>query len=178
MITLYFETHSTSLDNEAKLASGHYDVALSPTGENQARELGQRHVDHALDAVFCSDLQRSWRTAEIAFAGRNLNIIRDDRLRECDYGDLTRHPTPEIEEWRVRAITQKFPNGESYEDCATRLKSFLDDLKRDYAGKTVLLIGHRATHYALDHLINHETLHDAITKKFIWQPGWQFQLLD
>ena len=30
---LVFETHATSLDNEAGLASGHADVELSPLGE-------------------------------------------------------------------------------------------------------------------------------------------------
>ena len=29
MIRVLFESHSTSLDNEAGLASGHFDVALS-----------------------------------------------------------------------------------------------------------------------------------------------------
>lgn len=176
MLTIHFITHATSLDNEAKRASGQYDVALSPTGESQAREVGLRYADYVFDAVFCSDLQRSYKTAAIAFAGRNLNIIQDTRLRECDYGNLTRHPTAEIDAWRVRAITEKFPNGESYQDCVERVRSFLADLKRDYRDKTVLIVGHRATHYALDHLINGETLHGAITKAFVWQPGWVFTL--
>ncbi len=34
---LRYETHATSLDSEAGLASGHYDVELSPTGEQQVR---------------------------------------------------------------------------------------------------------------------------------------------
>jgi broad specificity phosphatase PhoE len=176
MLTIYFITHATSLDNEAKRASGHYDVALSPTGESQAREAGLRYADQVFNAVFCSDLQRSYQTAAIAFAGRHLNIIQDARLRECDYGDLTRHPTAEIEAWRVRAIAEKFPNGESYQDCVERMRSFLADLKRDFADKTVLIVGHRATHYALDHLLNGKTLHEAITQEFVWQPGWVFKI--
>jgi broad specificity phosphatase PhoE len=175
-ITLYFETHSTSLDNEAKRASGHYDVALSPAGEAQARELGLRYVDQALAVVICSDLQRSYRTGEIAFTGRDLRIVRDARLRECDYGDLVLHPTDIIDAWRVSRITEPFPNGESYTDCAKRMAALLEDIRREYAEKTVLLIGHRATHYALDHLLNGETLLEAITKPFEWQPGWKYRL--
>jgi phosphoserine phosphatase len=67
MITIIFEAHGTTFDNEAHLASGHNDVALSPLGENQARELGERYKDIHFDAIFCSDLQRSYKTAEIAF---------------------------------------------------------------------------------------------------------------
>ena len=66
-LVVVFESHATSLDNEAGLASGWFDVALSATGEEQARQLGVRRRDDDLAAVFCSDLIRAFRTAEIAF---------------------------------------------------------------------------------------------------------------
>lgn len=92
MITIIFESHATSLDNERGLASGHVDVALSEAGEQQARELGERYSGERIDLVSCSDLQRAYRTAEIAFTDRRIPILRDRRLRECDYGDFTRRP--------------------------------------------------------------------------------------
>lgn len=69
-LVLLFETHSASVDNEGGLASGWFDVALSPAGEEQARMLGARRRDDDLAAVFCSDLTRAFRTAEIAFSDR------------------------------------------------------------------------------------------------------------
>ena len=74
---LVFETHATSLDNEVGLASDWFEVALSTTGEEQARTLGGRRRDDQVALVFCSDLSRSFRTAEIAFGGRSLPIVRD-----------------------------------------------------------------------------------------------------
>jgi hypothetical protein len=88
MITVVFEAHSTSVDNEARLASGHYDAALSRLGERQANELGVRYRIEKIDAVFCSDLQRSYRTAQIAFAGCAIPIIKDVRLRDSARGPL------------------------------------------------------------------------------------------
>jgi broad specificity phosphatase PhoE len=38
-MNVYFATHATTFDNEAGIASGRKDVALSPTGEAQARAL-------------------------------------------------------------------------------------------------------------------------------------------
>lgn len=70
MVTIIFETHGTTLDNERGIASGKNDVALSPLGERQAAELGTRRVHERLNLIFCSEQQRSWRTAEIAFAAR------------------------------------------------------------------------------------------------------------
>lgn len=88
MVTLIFESHGTTPDNEVGLSSGAFDVELSELGQRQSKELGERYQDQSLDAIFCSDLQRSWKTVDIAFAGQNIPIIKDARLRECDYGDL------------------------------------------------------------------------------------------
>lgn len=171
---LVFETHATSLDNEAGLASGWFDVALSSTGEAQARALGARRRDDLLAVVFCSDLSRSFRTAEIAFGDRSMTIIRDARLRECDYGDLTRQPTSAIEARRLRHLVEPFPNGESYQQVVERVGGWLAESTRYFDAGTVLVIGHRATHYALEHLLNGVTLHDAVTSPWTWRPGWTY----
>jgi broad specificity phosphatase PhoE len=172
--TLIFETHATSLDNEAGSASGWFDVALSPTGEQQARELGARRRDDQLAAIFCSDLSRSFRTAEIAFGDRSIPIIRDARLRECDYGDFTRRPTQEIEQRRLKHLMEPFPNGESYQQVVDRVSGWLRESLPDIVAATVLVIGHRATFYALEHLLNGVPLHEAMTSPWTWQPGWSY----
>lgn len=175
MITIIFEAHGTTLDNEAHLSSGHNDVALSPLGEQQSREMGERYKDDHFDAIFCSDLQRAYRSAEIGF-GDKWPIIKDARLRECDYGDLTQHPSEEVDAQKPLHITDPFPNGESYAQTTERIKSVLADLARDYDGKRVMIIGHRATQYGLEHLINGVPLEQLVTTKFKWQPGWTYEI--
>ena len=174
-MTLIFETHATSLDNEAGLASGWFDVALSTTGEEQARLLGIRRHSDDLAAVFCSDLARSFATAEIAFRGRAIPLIRDARLRECDYGDLTRRPASEIERRRVLHVVDPFPGGESYEQVVDRVSEWLADAVRQYRG-TALVIGHRATFYALEHLLKGVALQEALASPWHWQPGWTYRV--
>jgi len=175
-LRLIFETHATSLDNERSLASGWFDVALSPGGERQARMLGVRRRDDQPAVVFCSDLSRSFRTAEIAFGDRSLPIIRDARLRECDYGDLTRRATSEIEPRRLLHLTHPFPNGESYKQVVDRVAEWLNDGMREIGAGTVLVIGHRGTYYALEHLLNRVALHEAVRSPWTWQPGWTYHL--
>ncbi|HEU5369886.1 MAG TPA: histidine phosphatase family protein, partial [Ktedonobacterales bacterium] len=63
MLTLFYSPHMTSVDNVARRASGHADVALAASGQQQARELGQHYAAEALNAVFYSDLQRAAATA-------------------------------------------------------------------------------------------------------------------
>jgi broad specificity phosphatase PhoE len=172
---LYFETHSTSLDNEAGLASGWYDVDLSARGEAQARELGERYRSRALEVVFCSDLRRSYRTAEIAFAHRTVSIVRDARLRECNYGSLTRRPASEIEARRTDAISSPFPGGESYEKVTARVSTCLAAIARDYSGMA-LIVGHRATFYALESLLRGVPLAETMAAAWKWQGGWAYEL--
>lgn len=174
-IYIVFESHATTFDNEAHLASGHNDVELSPLGVSQAKELGERYKNDYFDAIFCSDLQRSYKTAEIAF-GDKFPVIQDKRLRECDYGDLTKHSADEVEPQKVAHISKSFPNGESYEQAAKRMKDFLEDLKKNYKDKRVMVIGHRATQYGLEHWINGVDLKTLITSLFKWQPGWAYKI--
>jgi broad specificity phosphatase PhoE len=192
MIKITFEAHGTTLDNEKHISSGHFDVGLSPLGVQQSKEMGMRYASRKFDAIFCSDLQRSYKSAEIAFAGKNsvdgsatgidrgFSIFQDARLRECDYGDMTRKPSSVIEAERVNHIAEPFPNGESYIQTTARMKAFLKELLEDYAdvdgGAKIMIIGHRATQYALDHLINKEPLKTSITKSWKWQPGWTYYL--
>lgn len=173
---LVFETHATSLDNEAGLASGWFDVGLSVTGEEQARALGVRRGNDALAAVFCSDLTRAMRTAELAFGDRAVPIIPDPRLRECDYGSLTRHPTAEIEPRRRRHLTAPFPEGESYQDVVDRTAAWLADVTSQFAGRPVLVVGHRATFYAFEHLLRDLPLDLAVSAPWRWQPGWTYRV--
>lgn len=175
MIEIIFEAHGTTFDNEAERASGHNDVELSPLGIKQSGEMGERYKDDHFDAIFCSDLQRAYKSAEIGFGDKFL-IVKDARLRECDYGDLTQGPAEVVGKEKPQRIHTPFPNGESYDQTTARMKSFLEDLQKNYDGKRVMIIGHRATQFGLDHLINGVSLEELTTAHFKWQPGWKYEL--
>src|SRR5665213_3022632 len=104
MIEIVFEPHATTEDNETKRASGWNDIKLSELGIQQAKELGERRKLDDFAAVFCSDLERAYQTAIIAFGNDTLKIFKDWRLRECNYGDFTLKPSSFIEEERPRRI--------------------------------------------------------------------------
>jgi len=168
-VQIVFETHSTSTDNEAGIASGSRDVGLSELGRRQAADLGQRSRGR-YDAVYASDLRRSIQTAELAFAD-TVPIHVDARLREQDYGERTGAPSKEIEEERRGTVDEPFPGGESLRDVAARVRSFLDELPD---ARRFLLIGHRATKIVLDHLLGDMTIEEAVTAPYTWQPGWPY----
>lgn len=175
MVTIIFESHATSFENEKHLTSGWNDVELSPLGLKQSKDLGERRKDEHFDAIFCSDLQRSYKTAQIAF-GDMFPIIKDDRLRECNYGDLTSKPEQVVVPEKLKRIQTPFPNGESYEQGMQRMKSFLKELIKKYDGKRVIIIGHRVTQYGLEYWIKGLGLKEIISAPWQWQPGWEYKL--
>ena len=167
LITIYFEGHATTTDNEASVASGHNDVALSERGRHQAAgEKRRRYENIKLDTVFTSDLSRAFDTAKLMFEGSDIPIIQDARLRECDYGDLTQRPRAEMEAVRAESISEPFPNGESLEQVMDRMKSFIDDLSPTYLDQQLMIIGHAGTLWGLENHINGVPLSRLITGDF------------
>ncbi len=175
-VNIVFVTHATSLDNEREFASGWYDADLSPLGIAQAQELGARYAEERFDAIFCSDQRRAFRTAAIAFGDRDMPIMRDRRLRECDYGEMTRRPMADVEAAKPAHITSPFPGGESYDQAAARVGAFLRELVTRHPGGRVLIIGSRATLYCLEHWLHRVPLLQAVTTPFQWQPAWTYAL--
>jgi 2,3-bisphosphoglycerate-dependent phosphoglycerate mutase len=170
--TVVFETHSTSEDNEAGIATGWLGGALSSAGRAQAVQLGQRRRDDRIEVVVASDLNRSIQTASIAFQGSAIPLRVDWRLRECDYGELTGMPRTVLDEQRVRRIDEPWPGGESWRQAVARVDSFLDELD----GGRVLVIGHVATRWALDHRVYDRPLEELAAEEFDWRPGWEYEL--
>lgn len=175
MITIIFESHATSFDNENGIASGIKDSDLSELGQKQAKELGARYENEIFDIIFCSDLKRSYRTAEIAFATRNFSIIRDLRLRECDYG-IYNGAKIDINTIKAEYLDKPYPGGEGYRQTTEKMKSFLTELWKNHKGKKVMIIGSRATQYGLEALINNVPLATTVTAPWEWQPGWVYCL--
>ena len=173
-VEVVFETHATSEDNEAGIATGWLPGRLSAAGREQARELGERRRDDGISVVLTSDLQRAVETAEIGFAGSPLPVVADERLRECDYGELngTREPIHD----RAEHLDVPYPGGESWRAAVARMAGFLEELRTEREGERVLVIGHSATRLALEVVTNGGELADLVAEPFVWQPGWEYAL--
>jgi hypothetical protein len=52
----------------------------------------------------------------------------------------------------------------------------LGDLRLGWSGQRVLVIGHVATRWAFDHLVNGVRLEDLVEENFVWQAGWEYEL--
>jgi alpha-ribazole phosphatase/probable phosphoglycerate mutase len=178
-VRITYFVHGTTTDNEKDISSGWSDVELSELGIQQSKELADKTRDKKFDVVFTSDLKRAVDSANITWGGKH-KIIQDKRLRECNYGDYNAKPSKVVEPLQEKSIDTPMPNGESYEMVKERIKGFLDDLKKDYEGKHIAIVAHKAPQLVLDVLLKGMTWEEAFEsdwrKTKSWQPGWDYTL--
>jgi alpha-ribazole phosphatase/probable phosphoglycerate mutase len=81
----------------------------------------------------------------------------------------------QLEAERSRRIDEPYPGGESYRDVVERVRAFLDDVLSEYDGRRILVIGHSATRWALDHVLAGAPLEELVGP-FEWREGWTYVL--
>jgi 2,3-bisphosphoglycerate-dependent phosphoglycerate mutase len=166
---LWLLRHGQSLGNVANdrarrqavdrldIADRDMDVPLSELGRHQAAAFGRwlrtLPSEDRPDVVVCSPYVRAVETAELALAHANVetHLVRDERLREREFGvlDLLTHqgvesefPSEATRRDRIGKFYYRPPGGESWVDVALRLRSLRDSLVREYSDRRVLVVTH------------------------------------
>src|SRR5215216_1844081 len=132
------------------MATGWNPGRLSSAGSEQARLLGERRRNDGIASIFTSDLARALDTVRIAFDDVAIPTFHDWRLRECNYGEMNGSALAAEPSNRAEHLVDPYPGGESWSEAIARVTSFVPDLRR-WTGQRVLVIGHAATRWALDH---------------------------
>ena len=129
---------------------GRLDVGLSVAGLESAAVLAERLRAIELVAVYTSPRLRAVETAAAICSARTLHPVRDDALRELDFGDLEGRTYEEIEReqpeffrrWMTSPTEVRFPGGESYGELRARTSSALDALRAAHVGQTIAVVSH------------------------------------
>jgi len=178
-IKITYFVHGTTTDNEQNISSGWSDVDLSELGIQQSKDLSKKVKDKKFDAIFTSDLIRAVHSAKLTW-GNQYQTIPDARLRECNYGDYNGKSSDIVEPMQEKSVTTPMPNGESYEMVKDRITNFLEDLKKNYDGRHIAIVAHKAPQLALDVLLKGMTWEQAFKHDWrntkAWQPGWEYSL--
>lgn len=179
MVHITYFVHGTTTDNKKEISSGWADPELSELGVRQSIELKEKIRDKSFDVVFCSDLKRAADSAKLTFEGV-APIIYDARLRECNYGEYNGKPSSIVEPQQEQSIHKPLPGGESYEDVKRRVADFLEFLKKQYDGKHVAVVAHKAPQLSLEVLLKGKTWKQAFAQDWrktkSWQPGWEYTI--
>lgn len=103
----------------------------------------------------------------------------DARLRECNYGRLNGGPEQIVKADMTSHISEKFPEGECYEDVQRRMLSLLADVVQRFDGQHIAFMAHQAPQLALEVIVNGKSWEEAIEtdwrKTKQWRPGWDYR---
>lgn len=143
MTTIGFIRHGVTAWNKEGRAQGTTDVPLDEEGIQMAERVASRMEHEEWDVIYTSPLIRAKRTAEIiAQKQPALPFHLDKRLGEIGGGII--EGTTEAErvakwglEWRKQDM-----GFEPEETIISRGMSFIEDVKKAYPGKRVLVVSH------------------------------------
>lgn len=134
--TLLLVRHGETVDNINLIMQGQTQGKLNETGIRQAEQLREELAGATIHAVLASDLKRAVDTATIIAAPHRLTVTTTPLLRERDWGAFTGRYIPDLK-------GVPFPDDvESLEALRDRATAFLSLIRTNYAGKTVLAVGH------------------------------------
>lgn len=130
---LYIIRHGETVWNAVGKMQGNADIELNEKGRELAGELGRKLEDVYFDRIYSSPLIRAYETACLIRGHRNIPIIRDDRLREINFGVLE---GTHYSEWLKEDCPYRFffsepgrylppEKGESLEEVCARAGEFL-----------------------------------------------------
>lgn len=183
----------TAWNAEARI-QGHQDIALNATGLWQAQRLAQALAAEPVRAIYASDLQRAYRTAQAVADATGAPLVPEPGLRERGFGTFEGRTFTEIEaawpeqarRWRERDPHYAPAGGESLHALRTRVTDAVQRLAARHAGELIVLVAHGGT---LDVLYRAATgqdlqasrtwqLANAAINRLLWTPqgltlvGW------
>ncbi len=149
--------HGESAWNKLNLFTGWKDPDLTEKGVEEARRAGQliKAAGHKFDIAYTSALTRAQHTLRLIqeeLGQQDLETIRDQRLNERDYGDLSglnkddarkKWGEEQVLIWR-RSYDVPPPGGESLKDTAARVLPYFDAeiWPKLTSGKKVIVAAH------------------------------------
>ena len=187
--TVYLIRHGKTNDEDARRYCGRTDVPLSARGAAQITSLAERLKERVakrregtlpgLDAVFCSDLIRAVKSADIIAAAFDLQPVSSPQLGERNFGcweglafDGIESLYPEeFRDWMKDPAGHRPSGGESAKDVRKRVMPCFSDLVRRHPGRQIAVVAHGGVnriilcgvlHIPLNHLFRIEQDYAAL----------------
>lgn len=147
--TIYLMRHGDSRPDHIKRYIGWTDLPLNANGHGQALRWQQELAGVPFRRIFCSDLSRSFETARIIAAGRDVPVRAHSQLREINLGawdglsvdDVCCSYPGEYAKRGAELASYRTPGGESFADLASRVLPLFKEIVRSMSGN-VLIVGH------------------------------------
>ena len=147
---LYLIRHGQVANFSEETYNGHNDVDITALGVRQMEAVADRLNDEPLAGIYCSDLIRTRKGADIIASRHGLAPQSRPALKELDVklwegldadGVEERFPGA-FDTWRAQGAEYKVPGGESIRDLAERVIPALREILGAHDGETIALVAH------------------------------------
>jgi alpha-ribazole phosphatase len=129
----------------AGICYGRTDLALSAEGLAALPRMADAVAGFTARCIWTSPARRCLAVAVAVAATRSLDILRDDRLLELDFGDWEGRnwndvPRAALDRWAASPERFSAPGGESVSALIDRVGNFHNMLRRD--GRDCIVVSH------------------------------------
>jgi alpha-ribazole phosphatase/probable phosphoglycerate mutase len=150
---IFLIRHGETVDANSRRYKGHIDIDLSDNGIAQVKRLsdhvGARHAV-PLRAVYCSDLSRAIKSAEIIAEPFSLKPVINVGLKERNFGVWEGMSFDEIKEkwpdafdsWAANPVEFSPMQGESTLEVKERAMKTFNEIVSKHAGENIALVAH------------------------------------
>ena len=140
--------------NSSGRFQGQTDIPLNLIGVGQAQAVARRLAQEMPAAIYASDLQRAWQTAEIIHKAQPLDgrcpLVAEPRLREMCFGEwegltykeIQARQSQFLQRWESDLEHTAPPGGETLLDLAERVRAANQSIASAHPDSTVLLVAH------------------------------------
>ena len=167
MTRLYLTRHGETYDNANKIMQGQTPGRLNDHGIEQAKEVAKKLAEKHFDAFVSSDLKRAIDTCHIIALPHKAPVVTTPLLRERDWGGFTGRYIPDLK-------GEPWPDDiETMDDLKARAARFIEFIRRNYPGKTVLAVGHGIINKAIQ-----SVYYDKPTNKIVPMKNAEVRVLE
>jgi len=140
---IYAVRHGETVENANNCLVGRINSSLTENGLNQAKEVSKYFENKNIDLIVSSPLDRCKQTAE-AISNHKINIIYSDKLLGRDHGEFTGLPRDTVnydDYWNYNK-NLKYEKAENIRDLYNRVGTLIEDLKKEYSDKNIIIVTH------------------------------------
>ena len=150
LLVRHGESRAVSADNPFPLVDGQGDPELAEVGREQAQKLGQRLADHAIDAVYVTNLRRTRETAAPLCNIKRLTPIVIEDLREVHLGEwegglfriMAHQQHPKVQAMHERQEWGEIPGAETNAQLNTRVARGMKKVIENHPDQVVMVVVH------------------------------------
>ena len=149
-IRLYLARHGQIYGYEKRIICGFTDNPLTDIGLMQMERLSERLRLSNINAIYSSDLQRSYRGAQIVARDHDAKISKLNELRELNFGiweglslsEVKERFPEDIKKRQSDIINYKVEGGETIHDFSKRIITCFKSIINDNHEKDILILAH------------------------------------